>query len=134
MTRQPRWTLVDPDTSESWEFPRNPKAMTSPHPPKNTTIFARAAATPGVAGVCRVLQFRQSPYEWQFTGDIRTEEHYDTLIEWCKKSNRLELTDHLGRTWQIRIDSMDLNEQRPTARNDWRFEYTVKANIYGEIQ
>lgn len=129
-----RWTLVDTVTSEAWEFPRNPHEMTSPHPPKNTVIFSRSPiGGAGTEGVSRVLQFRQAPYEWSFTGRIRTQAHYDSFVAWTKKTGRLQLTDHLLRTWSIRITAVDLTEERPTARTAWRFEYTVKATIYGRI-
>lgn len=130
-----RWILFDPATDEQWEFPRSPNRMTSPHPPKNTTIFSRTIGHPSNlgAGVSRVMQFRQQPYEWSFSGDIRTQEHYEAFIQWTRKTGRLHVTDHFDRTWEIRIDSVELDEQQQTARKPWKFAYTVRANIYGRI-
>lgn len=129
-----RWSLYDPSVTETWTMPRNPNKMTSPHPPKQTAIFARNFNfADDQAGISRVLQFRQQPYEWSFSGDIRTEQHYEDLRDWSRRVGRLELTDHFDRTWLIRFDSIDIDEQRPTARNAWRFTYTAKAIIYGRI-
>jgi hypothetical protein len=130
-----RWTLVDPATDEEWEFPLNPNQMTSPHPPKNHQIFARGIGNNSSSsnGISRVLAFRQQPYEWSFSGAIRDEQQYQDFLTWTRKTGRLELTDHFLRTWQIRIDSVDLEEQRPTARRSHRFTYTVKAIIYGRV-
>lgn len=133
MTTQ-RWTLVDTEAATQWEFPRNPNKMTSPHGPRNSVIFSRAYGTDaGNGGISRVIAFRQQPYEWTFSGDIRTQQHYEDFVAWTANPNRLNLTDHLGRTWQIRIDSVDVTEQRQTARSAWRYEYTVKAIIYGRV-
>lgn len=123
-----RWSLRDPATNEIWVFPHNPKKMTSPHPPKQTQIFSR-----GIGGISRVLQYRQAPYEWQFSGVIRTEEHFSGLTDWTKKTGIVHLTDHLGRTWRIRMQALELDEKRPSRRSDWRFEYTVRATIYGAV-
>jgi hypothetical protein len=131
-----RWTLYDPATTESWEFPRNPNRMTSPHPPKNTTIFARTHGHPETSpdgGMSRVIQFRQTPYEWSFSGDIRTQEHYETFLVWTTKTGLLTITDHFNRVWSIRIDSVELEEQRPSANKAYKFRYTVRAAIYGRV-
>ena len=129
----PRWTWYDPDLDESWEMQRNPDQMTTPHPPRNATIFSRSIGGLNNVGngVSRVLAFRQRPFEWSFSGNVRTEEMHGLLIAWTQRTNRLEITDHFDRTWVVRIDSCDIQEQRQTANNAWRFRYTVKAIIYG---
>lgn len=116
-------------------MPHNPKSMTSPHPPKNATIFSRGMGVEGVAGqgVSRVLIFRQQPYEWSFGGVIRTEQHLADFQYWTSKTHRVHLTDHLGRTWEIRMGAVDLDEKRPSHLTLWRYEYTVRATIYGKI-
>lgn len=129
-----RWSIHDPWTGETWVFPMNPNRMTSPHPAKSSTIFSRNAnQVDDTTGISRVLQQRQSPYEWQFSGVIRTQQHYESLRDWARRLERLELKDHFGRIWSVRFDSVDINEQRDTARNPWRFEYTAKAIVYGRL-
>jgi hypothetical protein len=132
-----RWTLQDPATAESWTFQFNPNQMTSVHAPKSLTIFSNAPvynpATEPRAGMGRVFQRSDEPYEWSFSGVIREQEHHDDLIYWTRKTGKLVITDHFGRQFTIRLLALDLNERRPTARRAWRFEYTVKALMYGQI-
>jgi hypothetical protein len=132
-----RWIWYDPSTSDEWVVPMNPNKMTSPHAPKNTVLYPKSERThgrgEGGGGVARIMQFRQNPYEWSFSGVIRSEQHFHDLMAWSKKTSRLHITDHLERTWEVRMDSIDIDEQRDTARNPWRFTYTVKVNIYGRV-
>lgn len=129
-----RWSLYDPSTSETWTFPINPNKMTSPHPAKSSTIFARnVSQVDDSTGISRVFQQRQEPYEWSFSGVIRSQEHYEDFRDWARRVVRLRLTDHFGRVWSIRFDSVDMDEQKPTFRHPWRFTYTAKATVYGRI-
>jgi hypothetical protein len=114
----------------------NPNQMTSPHPKKNSVPFPKSSATgpaKGWYGVARVHQHRQLPYEWSFSGLVRSEAHYNDLLEWTAKTGKVHITDHFERTWEVRVDSLELDEQRDTARNAWRFQYTVKVIIYGRV-
>lgn len=133
----PRWILRDVAASEQWEMPISPNKMTSPHAPKNMTIFARQAGRTGSSafngGVTRVLQFRQAPYEWSFSGIIRSQAHYDDFVYWTSKTGKLQVDDHLGRTWEIRIDNIELDERKPSFLRDWRYDYTVKTIMYGRV-
>lgn len=129
-----RWRLVDPSTGETWVFPRNPNKMTSPNEPKATTVFARNFNfADDKQGVSRVLQHHRNPYDWQFSGDIRTQAHYEALRDWARRVERLQLRDHFNRTWLIRFDSVELEELKPNARTPWRYSYTAKALIYGRL-
>lgn len=124
------WVLSDPATLETWVMPLNPNKMTSPHAPKNSVILPRGT---GYDGVARVLQFRGQPFEWSFSGSIRSQEHYDAFVHWTSKVTKVRVLDHLGRTWEVRITGVDLEELRPSRLRPWRFNYTVKANMYGRI-
>lgn len=126
-----RWTLTDASSLDSWEMPISPNKMTSPHGPKNSTIFARPSGGPGIT---RVLQFRQAPFEWSFSGVIRTQQHYDAFVEWTAKTGRLWVDDHLGRRWEVRVNSMELDERKPTFVHPWRYDYTVKTTMYGQVE
>lgn len=130
-----RWSWYDPALDETWDMERNPDQMTTPHAPKNSKVFSRSIGGLNSVGngVSRVLQFRQAPMEWQFSGNVRTEAMHDLLQTWTKKGQRLQITDHLLRTWEVRISALDIEEQRINARNAWRFRYTVKATIYGRL-
>lgn len=128
-----RWTWSDPATGESWEMPRNPHEMTSPHGPRNLTIFSRNGYGDGAGGVSRVIERRAEAYVWSFTGKIRTPEHYAAFLHWTKKVHRTRITDHFGRTWEIRTESVEIEELKPTPRRTHRFDYTVKATMYRQV-
>jgi len=142
-----RWKIRDPETDEVWVMPRNPNQMTSPHPPKNVTVFAmQAPARDGFLkedgrtvgrfhnrGMSRVLIQRADPFDWSFAGDIRTEQHYRDLVEWSSKLHLVRVHDHLGRVFEVRMTSLDLDEARPRRDHAWRFTYTVHALVYRQV-
>jgi hypothetical protein len=66
-----------------------------------------------------------------FSGFIRTQEHHDALLRWCRKVNRLELTDHFGPHLVDPHHPVRPHEKRPSMRVPWKFDYTVKAIMYG---
>lgn len=115
----------------------NPNKMTSPHAPRNMTVYPSAPiynpAVEARGGMARVFEHAREPYEWSFSGVIREGEQYDELLRWCRKLRRVELTDHLGRTWLIRMSAFLPDEKKPTARRRDLYDYEVKAIIYGEI-
>lgn len=132
-----RWVLRDPASDETWTFPVNPNKMTSPHAARSFNILATAPSVVANGhsrgGLGRVIEGNPEPYEWSFSGFIREQQHFEDLLYWTRKVNRLELTDHLGRTWRIRFLVFNPDEQRPTARHPWRFTYDVKALNYGAV-
>lgn len=128
-----RWELRDPATSETWTFPLNPNRMTSPHAPRSLTIMATAPSQAAQTMQGRVIENNQDPYEWTFSGRIRTQEHHDELYRWSRKVGRLELTDHFDRVWSIRMIQFIPDEKRPSQRAPWRFEYDVKTLNYGLV-
>lgn len=128
-----RWTLHDPRLDETYVFPVNPNAMTSPHGPRSLTILATAPVNDAPNSAGRIIEAQPDPYEWQFSGFIRTKGHHDALHKWARKVNRVELTDHLDRTWSIRFTQFDPTEQRPREYVPWKFTYTVKAIMYGPV-
>lgn len=132
-----RWRLYDPATGERWEFIHNPNQMTSPHLPRAISIFVTPPlynpAVEARGGMARVHETNTQPYEWSFSGWIREEAQYEQLLHWTRKVTRLQLTDHFGRTWWIRFKEFDPDEQRPSHRSDWRFDYDIKATMYGAV-
>lgn len=132
-----RWTLSDPARDETWTFPINPNRMTSPHSPRNFNILATAPtvviAGHARGGLGRVIERNAEPYEWSISGVIREEDHYQELLRWSRKLNKLVLTDHFGRKWSIRILHFNPDEKKPTARRNWRYAYDLKTLNYGAI-
>lgn len=123
-----RWTFTDPVAGDTHIFERNPREMTTPYLPQETTAMAQTAD-----GLTRAHRVSRKPSAWSFTGDIRTQAHHDALLDWSKRPNRIHVADHLGRTFEILPVGLDVQEQRPNKHTDWRFTYTFKTLMYGEI-
>lgn len=119
-----RWIFHDPVAVETYTVPINPNAMTSPFP---KTAKQTLPASP-VDGRVRALSTPQ-PVEWQFSGVIRTQAHYDALLAWVRKQNPVEITDHLGRTFTVLLTTFDPQDQRTPLTTKWT--YTVKGYVLG---
>lgn len=128
MTLQ-RWRLKNAARSLDWTMPINPNSMSSPHYQRGTIGYSVSPVD------AHVRAFRPSlkAFEWQFGGVIRTQEHHDTLRDWCGYTERITLTDHLDRTWRVRLFSFEPEERRPTPSVPWRFRYVVRAYMYGRV-
>lgn len=128
-----RWTLFDPNLDESWTFPVNPNKMTSPHGPRSLQVMVTSPRPGDQAQNGLVLETNRDPHEWTVSGNIRTEDHFAELLYWVRKVNRLQLTDHFGRTWQVRMLHFNPDEQKPSQNRPWRFTYDLKMLNYGEV-
>jgi hypothetical protein len=116
------------NTADVYVFERNPREMSSPYGDRGTTVMA----TP-VDGRARAARGRTPPAEWSFVGDIRTKSHYDALLAWAGKGNRIHLRDHLSRTWEIAVTAFEPTEQRPTRKTSWRATYTMRALVFRRV-
>lgn len=120
-----RWKLKDMTTSDEVTFPFNPNTMSSPHAPRSTVT----QATSPVDGTVRAVRPRPPVKDWAFGGFIRSEEHYDLLDSWVQRGVPVELTDHLGRTFLLRLIQFRPKERRPTRIVAWRFTYEMRATV-----
>ena len=123
-----RWTFTDLTTSEVYTFERNPREMTSPHLPQGTVALPMTVDTRN-----RATRSLPTPTEWSFTGDIRTEAQHEALRTWAKRTSFVKVTDHLGRQWKVQLVQFDVAEQRPTARQAWRFTYRMRTLLFGRM-
>ena len=120
-----RWVLHDPVTNASWTMPINPDSMDRSAPSRSMTNH-RSVRTDR-----RVRTFVGAPGErnWSWGGVIRTKAHYDALLEWAEKRYAVEVTDHLGLTFRVYIDSFEPTDRRPNIHTPWRLRYTMTAKI-----
>ncbi len=113
--------------------------MTSPYPEKSSTVHTTPYVWDAAGvhqGVARVLQLRDQPYDWSFSGKISGadgRQFLKALITWTQKSGKIDLTDHLGRTFRLRFTAFTPGEKTPTPRSPWRFTYEAHATIYDII-
>lgn len=130
-----RWKLEDLVADETYLFPINPNAASSPFPGRELAFAQGAAWVDTDAGLqrTRVFESPPAPAEWEFSGVLRTKEQHDELLRWSKKSNEVRVSDHLGRTFEVIIRSFRPLERRPTPDNQWRMTYTVNALVLGRV-
>jgi hypothetical protein len=125
-----RWTLTDPATSESWTMPINPNAMTSPQTAK--TLRHAYGIRRGVDRV-RTFKTPNPAVQWEWSGVIRSKEHYDDYVYWASKTGEVHVTDHLGRTWEVFMASFEPEDRQPMANVPWRLRYKVRALLIGRV-
>lgn len=110
-------------------MPINPDSMTSPHPTKNLT-FAKGIRRGHSRS--RTFMTPPPPVEWTWEGPIRTQAHHDALEEWATKGE-VHVTDHLGRSWAVVMQSFDPIDRRPTPQTPWRMRYSMTALILRQL-
>jgi hypothetical protein len=122
-----RWTFDDGVTTYTHQV--NPNRMSSPLRPRPTTV-----GVTGPDGLARSTRTPEPPHEWRFGGVLRSEEQYNDLLLWSQKTGVITITDHLGRAFDCLMVAFRPDEQRPTARNAWRFEYEMTVLVVGGDQ
>lgn len=124
-----RWVMVDTITLEEWEFTYNPNKMSTPHAARATVTTPRSPIDSSIRGFRKM----EMPRDWSFSGFIRDQDHYETLAEWVDRGHPVELTDHLDRTFLIRLIQFIPAERRPSKTLAWRFTYEMKAAVIRRI-
>lgn len=117
-----KWLYTDPQTSSTYEFPRNPEKMTSP-------VLDRAITAQGtLGGGFATWEGQAVAKQMTFTGRVLNKAHYDALVAWHKKQNRFTITDHFGRVMTVVPLSSDLVPD--TKRTSyWNHEYTITVLV-----
>lgn len=121
-----RWVFNDPAVPETYTVPLNPNSMTSPFREKAIDL----AVTTAVDGQALVSEGQARPVNWQFSGTILTQAHYDALFKWYSKSKRFYLTDHYGRRFTVYFTDYKPIPKRSVGY-PWRHDYTITAIVYG---
>lgn len=124
-----RWQLHSPPRALTYVVPINPREMTSPHGARGTVGYSVSPIDLNV----RARREHRLPSQWNFGGVIRTQDHHDTLREWCTYPEKVEITDHLQRTFSVRLLAFEPTERRPTPLVPWRFTYMIRALVYGQL-
>lgn len=117
-----RWKFLDVRTNEEHTVELNPNTASS-YRFDNQFDFA---GNRGVRG-------RRNPVEWTFGGVVRKQGHHDSLIDWQRHPGKVRVTDHLGRTFEVMIRSLDMRDRRPAGDDTWRFEYTFNCLLLRRV-
>ncbi len=122
-----RWHFQNPVTGEDWSHPINPNAMTSPHRPREVVTTAGAGPHGSFESGLLTRVPPPQPKQWEFSGVIRTESHYQDLDRWAHMETPIYITDHLDRTWEVVIETFVPEDRQPTYRVPWRYRYTMRC-------
>lgn len=120
-----RWQLRDTDTDETWTMPINPDSM-SPVPLVSRS-FRHAGTRRRGRRTPRTFSGPPPAKTLQWAGVIRTQDHYDQLVRWARKSVEVEVTDHIGRRFIVLPTAFRPEDRRPTPRTPWRLRYEMES-------
>ncbi len=120
-----RWRITSLDGTESWTMPRNPSEMTSPWPTKGLTVRPTTAKD----GQTLLFASRATPTEWQFSGTLVTQEHYDALFYWYNRDLRCYVYDHYDRRLRCFLTNFNAVPAR-SVNHPWRHTYSVNAYVF----
>lgn len=123
-----KWTFHDPVTTETYVFPISPYQMTT-LTPKHSHIVGAAGGHSEQRK--RITEAPTQPFDWSFTGRIRTQQQHDDLDEWTRKGYPIHVSDHLGRTWEVLIRSFKPKDLR--GRLSTRWEYDIAGTVLGRV-
>lgn len=122
-----RWKFQDMETGEVHTVELNPNQM-SGYLREKSYDFASYNAT-RVRGV----RSNPKPVDLSFGGVVRQESHHDSLIGWQRRPGKVRVTDHLDRTFEVMISSLEMVDRRPAGDNTWRFRYTFSCLLLRRI-
>lgn len=119
-----RWVLDDPVTLASYTVPVNPNRGGTPSFQKNFNF----SNTSGPNGSVLAFEGRDELRRMSVSGTILEQAHLETLQTWAEKRYQLQLTDDLGRTFDIYITGFDATRIRARS-HPWKHEYTLNYII-----
>lgn len=119
-----RWTLYDPNTSQTLTFGMNPDSGGTPALRKNITYQATAAPY----GRTLAFQGRQEVQTLDISGTLLTQDQYEFFLDWWEVQNQMLLTDDLGRQYWVVLTEFTPTRVR-AAKHPWKHTYNIKALI-----
>lgn len=123
-----RWLFQDPQaTLADYRVPINPNRMSSPYLGKQLDTL------PNLRGRLRTRQSPPVPFEWTFSGVIRTQAHHDSLLAYSQADNNIHITDHLGRQWDVIPQRFNPTEKRPSVRIADKYDYEFVSLVIGRL-
>jgi hypothetical protein len=123
-----RWLFEDPVAVTSYRVPINPNKMTSPIRPRTL----ESVQTIRVHWRIRETK-HNTPFEWTFSGVIRDITHHDAFVLWSQKQNPFNISDHLGRQFEVAPVRFKPDEKRPSATVSAKFDYDFTVLVLGRL-
>lgn len=125
-----RWQFRDMTTGEAYTVPLNPNEMTSPYPAREFSYKGTTAGPKG--GQAVTYEAWSGVQDWQFGGAILDEDHFLGLLKWAYCPHKVQITDHLGRTFVVVFKQLDATPKRSYQRK-WHQTYTMHALVYWKV-
>jgi len=133
------WQFYDPIGDESYSFPVNPNADTSNiGVNKNITYSVASAAYSGDNGatpadipytnVSVILDSVDEVKSFNFSGILYSAEEYFWLMYWSTRNNYVELTDDIGRTFEVYVTSFKTERVR-SRKFPWKHSYSMETVV-----
>lgn len=119
------WVLSDPTTLASYSFEVNPNSQQGPSYHKNFSYTSTAAPD----GKTLVFEGMDQPLKIDVSGVLLTENQYTTLITWWNKRNQIQLTDDLGRSWFVIIESFEPKREKTSRNYPWRMTWSMSLTV-----
>lgn len=122
-----RWQLKDMRTNQTHTLEVNPNEA-------GNYIHGKRFDFAGYKG-SRVVGVRapRDPFDWKFAGVVFSKTHHDALVDWHDRPGKVRVTDHLGRTFEVMMRSLEMIERLPTGGNAWRFKYAFNCLLLRRI-
>lgn len=115
-----RWIFEDFVAPDTYTVPVNPNRGGTPTFNKNINF----SNTAGPNGNVLAFEGRDAVQQMQVQGTILDQTHLDTLQTWAEKRYQLQVTDDLGRVFDIYITGFDANRVRARS-HPYKHEYTL---------
>jgi hypothetical protein len=125
MARIP-WRWEDPVDGTVALMPINPNAGASPKYAK--TLTKKTTTAPGNLARALIFEGPDAVTQFDFSGAILTEAHYNFILNAWRKRHPVKLTDDLGRTFTIYIETFS-PERKLSKTYPWRHTYQATAVI-----
>lgn len=119
-----RWVFTDTFMSDSYTFAVNPREGGTPVYEKN--ISSQNTSAPG--GKTLLFEGRDVPQQNTFSGVILEQVDLDKFIEFFNRRHQFQLTDDLGRVYEIYITKFEPTRER-AVHYPWKHSYTVTYTI-----
>lgn len=133
------WVLYDPITTDQYFLPVNPYEDNGSHTISKGVLFETTSglyqdalgndhiATIAAAGP-------DNPEPFSYRGRVYTSEEIVALQEWVDKNYPVYLTDDLGRSWMIAIESFELSRSSRSRAHPYKHDYTLTGFILSELE
>lgn len=121
-----RWQFYDPVTLQTLTFEINPDDGGSPAYAKTITY----ANTSAPNGAVLIFEGRDQVQKLEWSGTLLTQTHFTAYTTWWAKRYQVQLTDDLGRIFQIVVESFTPTRKR-SALYPWKHTYKVVATVVG---